>query len=133
MSVFRVGIIGLGIGRHHIQGYRTHPDAQVVAVADLDEARLQQRGDEYGVPTRYLSGEEMLRKEQLDVVSIATPNKFHMPLTVAALEAGCHVLCEKPMAMNADEARQMLAAAKRAGKRRQTSYESAEKGAPVRI
>jgi predicted dehydrogenase len=51
------------------------------------------------------------------VVSIATPNKFHAPLTIAALEAGCHVLCEKPMAMSADEARAMLAAAEKAGKR----------------
>jgi predicted dehydrogenase len=105
------------MGRHHIRGYRTHPNAEVVAVSDLDEERLQQRGDEYGVPTRYLSGEEMLQVEDLDVVSIATPNKFHMPLTIAALEAGCHVLCEKPMALSADQARQMLAAAEKASKR----------------
>jgi predicted dehydrogenase len=117
MRKLRVGIIGLGMGRHHIRGYRTHPNAEVVAVSDLDEGRLQQRGDEYGVPARYLSGEEMLRVEDLDVVSIATPNKFHMPLTIAALEAGCHVLCEKPMALTADQARQMLAAAEKAGKR----------------
>jgi predicted dehydrogenase len=59
----------------------------------------------------------MLRSEQLDIVSVATPNKFHKPLTIAALEAGCHVLCEKPMAMNAREADDMLAAAKQAGRR----------------
>jgi len=50
-------------------------------------------------------------------VSVVTPNKFHMPLTLAALKAGCHVLCEKPMAMNADEARTMIAAAKKAKRR----------------
>ena len=60
--------------------------------------------DKYGVEKRYLSGEEMLAKEKLDVVSIATPNTSHKRLTIAALEAGCHVLCEKPMAMNAGEA-----------------------------
>jgi predicted dehydrogenase len=59
----------------------------------------------------------MLEAEELDVVSVATPNKFHKALTIAALEAGCHVLCEKPMAMNAAEGREMLAAAKQAGKR----------------
>jgi len=122
MSEIRVGVIGLGMGRHHIAGYQTHPDAEVVAIADLDEARLQQIGDQYGVSTRYLSGEEMLQKEELDVVSIATPNKYHAPLTIAALEAGNHVLCEKPMAMSADEARQMLAAAEKAGKRLMVNF-----------
>jgi predicted dehydrogenase len=117
MSKIRVGVIGLGIGRHHIRGYQSHPNAEVVAVSDLDETRLQEIADQYGVPKRYTSGEEMLRRETLDVVSVATPNKYHKPLTVAALQAGCHVLCEKPMAMSAAEGREMLAAAERAGKR----------------
>jgi predicted dehydrogenase len=64
----------------------------------------------------------MLQEEKLDIVSIATPNKFHAPLTVAALEAGNHVLCEKPMAMSADEARAMLAAARKAGKRLMVNF-----------
>jgi predicted dehydrogenase len=117
MDKIRIGVIGLGIGRHHIRGYRSHPNAEVTAIADLDAARLAEIGDQYGIEKRYPSGEEMIAQEELDVVSIATPNKFHKPLTVAALEAGCHVLCEKPMAMNAGEAREMLAAARRAGKR----------------
>ena len=117
MEELRVGVIGLGMGRHHIAGYQTHPQATVVAVADLDEVRLKEIADKYGVVRRYLSGEEMLQRENLDVVSVAAPNKYHAPLTVAALEAGCHVLCEKPMAMNAQEARHMLAAAEKAGKR----------------
>jgi predicted dehydrogenase len=122
MSEIRVGVIGLGMGRHHIAGYQTHPDAEVVAIADLDESRLEQIGDQYGVATRYLSGEEMLQEEELDIVSIATPNKFHAPLTIAALEAGNHVLCEKPMAMSAAEARQMLATAEKAGKRLMVNF-----------
>jgi len=113
----RVGVIGLGMGRGHVNGYQQHPRAEVVAVADMDVERLKTVGDQYGVASRYLSAEEMLRTEELDVVSVATPNKFHMPLTVAALEAGCHVLCEKPMAMNAAEARLMVEAAAKAGKR----------------
>jgi predicted dehydrogenase len=117
MKKLRVGVIGLGMGRHHIAGYQTHPNAEVVAVADVDPARLAEIGDKFGIAGRYLSGEEMLHEEKLDLVSVGTPNKFHKSLTLAALEAGCHVLCEKPMAMNADEARQMLAAAQQAGKR----------------
>jgi predicted dehydrogenase len=117
MTAIRVGVIGLGMGRHHIAAYQSHPQARVVAIADLDEDRLRQIGDQYDVAARYASAEEMLAQEALDVVSVATPNATHEPLTIAALEAGCHVLCEKPMAMNADEARAMLAAAGKAGKR----------------
>jgi predicted dehydrogenase len=117
MSKIRIGVIGLGMGRHHVAGFQTHPKAEVVAISDLDPERLAENGDKYGVDKRYASGEEMLAQEQLDVVSIATPNKFHKPLTIAALEADCHVLCEKPMAMNAREAREMLAAAETAGRR----------------
>jgi predicted dehydrogenase len=113
----RVGIIGLGIGRSHIEGWRQHPQVDVVAVADADPARLDQVGEQYGIATRYTSAEKMLAVERFDVVSICTPNKFHKALAIAAFEAGSHVLCEKPMAMNADEGRAMLAAAKRAGKR----------------
>ena len=117
MEKLRVGVIGLGMGRHHVEGFRKHPDVEVVAVADLDENRLNDVGDQFGVRGRYRAGEEMLASERLDVVSIATPNKFHKQLTIQALEAGCHVLCEKPMAMSAAEAREMLAAADRLGKR----------------
>lgn len=116
MSKLRCGVIGLGIGRSHIAGYQSHPSAEVAAVADLDEARLHTVADEYGVPARYQSPEEMLAKERLDVVSVATPNKLHKPLTIAAMRAGCHVLCEKPMAMSATEGRAMLAEAEKTGK-----------------
>ncbi len=115
MGKLRVGIIGLGMGRNHIAGYRSHPQAEVVAIADLDAQRLQEIGDQHNIPQRYTSAEEMIQAEKLDIVSIATPNKFHAPLAVAALQTGCHVLCEKPMALNAEEARRMLAAAKKAG------------------
>src|SRR5207249_4555419 len=74
-------------------------------------------GKQYGISARYPSAEAMLAAETLDVVSVCTPNKFHQVLTLAAFKAGCHVLCEKPMAMNAGEGRAMLAAAKHADKR----------------
>ncbi len=113
----RVGVIGLGIGRKHIEGWREHPLAQVVAIADLDEVRLAAVGEEFAIAQRYAAPKDMLARAALDVVSVCTPNKFHKDLTLAALAAGCHVLCEKPMAMNAAEGREMLEASRRAGKR----------------
>jgi len=117
MSKLKVGVIGLGIGNGHIKNFNLHPQAEVVAIADSDPVRLKTRGDEHKVPGRYTDALEMLKKEKLDIVAVATPNKFHKPLTLAALEAGCHVFCEKPMAMNTAEAREMLAASKKVGKR----------------
>ena len=116
-SRLRVGIIGLGIGRMHIDGWRQHPHVDVVAIADSDAARLAQVGSSHGIEARYTDALAMLAAEQLDVVSVCVPNKFHLPLTLAALQAGCHVLCEKPMALSAAEGRQMLDAAQAAGKR----------------
>lgn len=117
MKKLRCGVIGLGMGRGHVRGYQNHPHAEVVAIADPNKERLAKVSEELSVPSTYTRAEAMLRDEQLDVVSVATPNKFHHPLTLAAFKAGCHVLCEKPMAMNAKQAKEMLAAAKRAKKR----------------
>jgi len=117
MSKLRAAVIGLGMGKGHIGGFKSHPDVDVVALADLNETLLKRVGKEFEVASLYTSVDDMLAKEKLDIVGIATPNKFHKPLTIAALEAGCHVLCEKPMALNAAEAREMNAAAKKAKKR----------------
>lgn len=116
-KTLRVGIIGLGMGRNHIDRYRAHPGAKVVAIADVRAEAVAEVGDKYKIARRYLKAEEMLAKEALDVVSIATPNAFHKPLTLAAFAAGAHVLCEKPMALSAAEGRDMLEAARQAGRR----------------
>lgn len=113
----RVGVVGLGIGRMHIDGWRRHPQVDVVAIADTDAQRLAQVGEQFGIAQRHASLEAMLDAQALDVVSICTPNKFHKDLTLKALAAGCHVLCEKPMAMSAAEGREMLEAARRAERR----------------
>ena len=113
----RCGVVGLGIGQNHVHGYRSHPQAELVAIADIDPVRLKEIGDKLEVEKRYSSLTEMLKNEKLDIVSIATPNKFHAPLTIEALKAGCHVLCEKPMAMSVKEAEEMIRVAKSVGKR----------------
>ncbi len=114
----RCGVVGLGIGQSHVWGYRSHPQAELVAIADIDENRREEIGNKkLQVEKRYATLTEMLANEKLDIVSIATPNKFHNPLTIEALKAGCHVLCEKPMAMTVKEAQEMNDVAKKVGKR----------------
>ena len=113
----RVGVIGLGIGRMHIEGWREHPDVEVAAIADADAQRLHDVGELFDIATRHASAQALLAAGGLDVVSICTPNQSHKALALAAFEAGAHVLCEKPMALNAEEGRAMLAASRRAGKR----------------
>lgn len=119
----RCGIVGLGVGRKkHIPGYLSHPMAELAAIADSNTEKLNAVGDEFHIEHRYSSLTEMLANEKLDIVSIATPNIFHKDMTIEALEAGCHVMCEKPIAMNAAEAQEMIDAAKRTGKRIMINY-----------
>ncbi len=117
MKKLRVGVIGLGMGRGHARRYKQDARVDLVAVADTDEARLQERADDLGVAGRYRDGAQLIARETPDVVCIATPNFLHKPLALQALEAGCHVLCEKPMALNGTEARAMMAASRKTGRR----------------
>ena len=114
----RCGVVGLGIGQCHVAGYRSHPNAELVAVADIDPVRLEEIGNKkLNVAKRYSTLTEMLANEDLDIVSIATPNKFHAPLTIEALKAGCHVLCEKPMALTMEECEKMMQVEKETGRK----------------
>ncbi len=117
MKKYRVGVVGLGMGQGHIRSFQSHPNSDVVAITDVNEDRLKEIGEKFGIKARYTDHSKMLAEEDLDIVGVATPNIFHKPITIEALEAGCHVLCEKPMAMNAQEAEDMLAAAKTADRK----------------
>ncbi len=112
----KMGVIGLGMGRGHARGYHSHPQADLVAICDMDVGRLQEVQSELDVPRTYTDAEKMFCAEELDGVSIAVPNKYHAPLTIAALKHGLHVLCEKPMAMTVKEAERMNAAATKASR-----------------
>jgi predicted dehydrogenase len=116
-TAFKVAIIGAGgIAGAHIDGYKKIPGVEIIACADINDKTLAKVKEAHGVRT-YLDYKEMLAKEKdLDAVSVCTPNGLHAANAIAALEAGKHVLCEKPMAMNVAEAKAMLAAAKKAGK-----------------
>ena len=95
----RIGCIGVGqIGKHHLENYSKIKNAKLVAIADIDESELNQVGDRFSVSNRYTDFRKMLERDDLDAVDVCLHNNLHMPVTVAALEAGKHVYCEKPMA-----------------------------------
>ena len=113
----KVGIIGTGsISALHIEGYRNNPNVELYAFCDINEAQLKKMADKYGITRTYTDCNEMLKLKELDAVSVCTWNSAHAPCTIAALNAGKHVLCEKPMATSAAEAREMLEAAQRNNK-----------------
>ena len=113
----RVGIIGAGnIAQYaHLPGYQKVPGVQIVAICDIVPERAKQVAAKWNVPQVFTDYREML-KQPLDAVSICVPNCVHAEATIAALESGAHVLCEKPMALDALEGEAMVAAAKRTGK-----------------
>ncbi len=117
MSKIKVGIIGVGsIAGLHIESYLKNPNVELCAFCDINEEQLKKRGEQYGITKLYNNKEEMLAKEQLDAVSVCTWNSEHAPCTIAALNAGVNVICEKPMATNAKDAEAMMKAAKDNGK-----------------
>lgn len=113
----KVGIIGVGgISESHISAYLSNPKVELYAFCDINRKRLEEMGKKYGITRLYDNKEEMLALKEIDAVSVCTWNSEHAPCTIAALNAGKHVLCEKPMAMNAEEAKEMKAAAEKNGK-----------------
>ncbi len=118
MQKLRIGIIGTGnISTFHIAGYKELSNqCEVVAVCDIDEQKLNNYGDRYGVANRYTDYNEMIAKENLDAVSVCTWNAAHKDATIAALRGGAHVICEKPMAMNEAESLEMQRVAQETGK-----------------
>lgn len=100
MSRLRVGVVGAGVGQLHLMGYQQLPEVDLVALCDADPVRLQEIGDRYKVPLRFTDYRELFASGKVDAVSIALPNSLHAPVSIAALEAGLHVLCEKPLAEN---------------------------------
>ncbi len=118
MAKTKVAVIGVGgISVQHLNAYKNNPDVEIVALCDINEKQLHKRGREYGVERLYTDCETMLREcPEIEAVSVCTWNSAHAPCTIAALKAGKHVLCEKPMATNARDAQAMLDAAKESGK-----------------
>lgn len=112
----KVGIIGCGgivRGAHLNPGWRAVPGAEVVAACDVNSAAATQLAADFGIPHVFTDFRELLQLEEIDVVDICTPNKAHTAAVLAALAAGKHVLCEKPLAVSVEEVLAIRAALKK--------------------
>lgn len=107
----RIGIIGCGAGIFHLEGYQTEPRAKVVALAGLDTDRCETLAKRFDVPRIYRDYQDLLADDDVDAVSIAVPNFLHLPVALAAFQAGKHVLIEKPLARNTEEGVKLVEAA----------------------
>jgi predicted dehydrogenase len=114
----QVGIVGVGgIGRdQHLPGWVAVPFAEVVAAADISEEALQRAGLPPSCRFRLGTWQELVALDTLDIVDVCTPNRTHTTIALAALQAGKHVLCEKPLATTAEEVRTLARAAHAAGR-----------------
>src|SRR5688572_5269753 len=105
----KIGVVGLGImGEQYVRIYNAHPLAEVVAICNRSPERLNTIGDKYGIATRYADVNDLLGDERVDAVCIATPDFAHFEPVKAALEAGKHILCEKPFTTELVEADELL-------------------------
>lgn len=118
MAKLKIGVIGCGsIARHrHLLEYAMHDDVEIVSVCDIVTERAEEMAALYGAKA-YTDYQDLLRDQEVDAVSVCTPNYLHAPVTIAALKAGKHVLCEKPMATSRREAEDMIAAEKESGRK----------------
>jgi len=117
MARLRVALFGTSFARRiQAPGFQGHPGFELVALAGSDAERTRRIAGELGVKGAYADWRELLEREKPDVVAIATPVHLHHPMMLGALAAGCHVLCEKPTAMNLAQAIEMRDAARRAGR-----------------
>lgn len=116
-KTLRAGVIGCGeIGqRGHIPGFK-EAGVDVVAVCDTNIGRARETADKFNIANAYGHFGELLADDDIDLVSIGLPNALHAPVSIAALQAGKHVLCEKPMSITSADAEAMIDASKRAGK-----------------
>ena len=124
----RIGIIGCGgiANGKHMPSLKKLPNVEMVAFCDIVVERAEKAAKDYGAPGAavYEDYKKLLEDKTIDVVHVCTPNRSHSFITVDALEAGKHVMCEKPMAINGAEAKKMLDAAKRTGKKLSIGYQN---------
>ena len=108
MDKLGIAVIGLHMGYGHLMNCHTHPQATLAAVCDLDEELLAKTKTDLNVPLATTSYDDIIASPDVHIVSITTPDPLHLPMTLAALEAGKHVLVEKPMALTIAECEQMV-------------------------
>jgi predicted dehydrogenase len=113
----RIGIIGTGIiGKTHVVGYQSIPEAQIVAICDIREDEAKRVAAQYNIPHVYTDYHELLKRDDIDVIDVCLHNRFHASTALDAFAAGKHVYSEKPMSWTYQEAKSMQDAAKKSGK-----------------
>ena len=124
MDKVRIGLIGIGwIGSHYARILIANPDAELVAVMNPRKDRVRRFIEQEGVTFRYYADlGDLLKQGDIDAVIIASPNHVHMEQTIAAAQAGKHIFCDKPMALNLDDCQKMVKAVKDAGVTFQIGY-----------
>ncbi|KOS00415.1 Gfo/Idh/MocA family protein [Paenibacillus polymyxa] len=127
-KTLKIGIIGCGgiANGKHLPSLAKQKRAEIVAFCDIIQERAEEAAEKFGVEGSqvYSDYRKLLENKDIEVVHVCTPNDSHSEITVAALEAGKHVLCEKPMAKTAEQAREMLDAANRTGKKLSIAYQN---------
>jgi predicted dehydrogenase len=119
-----IGIVGSGgiALANHIPGFALCPDTKVVALCDASKEALEKAKAQTGISNLYADYHELLKREDVHAIVIATPNHLHAPIAQAAIALGKHILCEKPIAMNLAESLSMLKAAQKANVRHMTAF-----------
>jgi predicted dehydrogenase len=116
-KTYKVGVIGLGgISNTHVPGWQASPHTEIVAGSDIRPEVFDTWKQKYGVTKFYEKPEDLIADPEIDIIDICTPNMFHAGNAIAALEAGKHVLCEKPLAPTPGDIRNMIAARDKSGK-----------------
>lgn len=116
MKKIRLGVIGGVFGERHLLGAKQCNNVEVVVICDLDEERAKSLAETYDIKSYCTDYKEVLAREDIDAVTLPLPDQIHCRITVEALRAGKHVLCEKPMALNIEDCKEMIAAAEETGK-----------------
>lgn len=117
MKTVKIGIIGLGIGKWHLDNFRQTKHAEVVALCDANVERLKNIGQAAGISRLYSDVKSILASKEMDAVSACVPNYLHAEVAVAAMQAGLHVLCEKPLAATLSDAQKIVNTEKETGKK----------------
>ena len=116
-KVLKVGVVGVGgIARIHMPGWAKSELAEVIAGSDVSEEILQKWGKENDVTQLYSKVDDLFNDPDIDIIDVCTPSAYHAPLSIAALKAGKHVICEKPLAPTPEEVKSMIAARDESGK-----------------
>ena len=122
MSILKVGLVGVGgISRTHMPGWAASEEAEVVAGSDISSEALEQWGALHNVSRLTTNADELFSDPDIDIIDLCVPNMYHAPLAIAALEAGKHVICEKPLAPTPQDIKRMIAARDKAGKQLMTA------------